>query len=233
MRDLALTRNRHGQLWLNIASSAHVLPEYVNLDNSIYFRLEPFLPVLRHVLRAAHARDLERYRAAQHRAQVVLHDCRRPLPFPSESVDHILCSHFIEHVYPDEAGVILQDFHRVLRPGGTLHVIVPNLAELVRAYVDGSSSADALVEATILTSPRRPSLRFRVLEFLGFEGLRHRWMYDTDAITRRVMTTGFEPTDLARLPSSAVRRDDGRDSIHVAGKKPTNDDGDVELSVAP
>jgi predicted SAM-dependent methyltransferase len=219
MMDLARARNQHGQIWLNVASSSHVLPEYVNLDNSVYFRLEPLLPVLRHVLGGAHVTDLERYRAARARATVLLHDCRRRLPFPIGSVDHILCSHFIEHVYPDEAAMILEDFYRVLKPGGTVHIIVPSLTHLVQAYSDGKSSGDALVEATILSLPRRPSLKLRVLEFMGFEGLRHRWMYDLDGITKRVMAVGFEPAELAGLPSKSVRIQDGAESLHVAGRK--------------
>jgi len=213
-------RNQQGQIWLNVASSCHVLPEYVNLDNSIYFRLEPLLPILARVLSPAHVTNLERYRAAQRRATVVVHDCRRRLPYPDASVDHILCSHFIEHVYPDEAGRILADFYRVVRPGGTAHIIVPDLEHLVRSYLGRVTSADEFVEATIFSSPRRPSRKYRVLEFLGFEGLRHRWMYDLPGITRRVMDAGFQAADLASLPSKAVRAEDGAESIHVAARKP-------------
>ncbi len=223
MLDFSPAHNQQGQVWLNVASSSHVLPEYVNLDNSIYFRLEPLLPILRHVLGQAHVTNLERYRAAQRRAAVVVHDCRRRLPYPDESVDHILCSHFIEHVYPDEAVRILADFYRVVRPGGTVHIIVPDLENLVRSYLERVTSADELIEATIFSSPRRPSRKYRVLEFLGFEGLRHRWMYDLPGITRRVMQAGFQAADLASLPSKAVRTEDGPESIHVAARKPRVD----------
>jgi len=47
-----------------------------------------------------------------------------PLPYDDESVDEIFCSHFLEDfVYEFET--IMQDFHRVLKEGGRLHIKVP------------------------------------------------------------------------------------------------------------
>ena len=214
-----LHRNRHGQVWLNVASAHEVLPEYANLDNSIFYRLVPLLPLLRSVLARRHVETVEQYRAAARRASVLLHDCRRRLPYAPGSVDHILCSHFLEHVYPDEADVILADFHRVLRPGGTLHVIVPSLSVIAREYVDGRANADVFLDATILSSSRKPSWTFKTLELLGYDGLKHRWMYDEVSIQARVLAAGFEPMSLSALPSRDVRAEDGPRSIHVAARK--------------
>lgn len=46
------------------------------------------------------------------------------LPFPDDSFDFVICSEVLEHLSDDEAG--LREIHRVLRPGGTLVVSVPN-----------------------------------------------------------------------------------------------------------
>ncbi len=215
----AMESNPLGQVWLNVASASEVLVGYVNLDNSLYYRLDPLIPVLQHFFNAERVRVLEHYREASRRAPVLMHDCRRRLPFPDESVDHVLCSHFIEHVYPDEAVEILADFRRVLRPEGTLHIIVPNLGHMVRKYVEGSGGADSLLESTSLSSPRRPTLTFRALEFLGYEGLKHRWMYDQSTIARRVIGAGFDLVDLSLVPSRAIRSDDAEMSIHVPATK--------------
>lgn len=221
MVDLTRCRNRDGQIWLNVASSFFALPEYVNLDNSVFFRLAPYLPVLRPVLKAEYVRSLCRYREARDHAHVMLHDCRRRLPFPERSVNHVLCSHFLEHVYPEEAEQIVGDFYRVLVPGGTLHVVVPSLDHLLGMYRDGACDSDSLVEAMIFSSRRRPTLKFRVLEFLGYEGLRHRWMYGLDAITKRIVAAGFQSTELSNLPSRDVHTEDGSGSIHVAACRPS------------
>lgn len=41
--------------------------------------------------------------------------------------DAVYCSHSLEHLYPHEVGVALQEFHRVLKPGGVALVLVPDL----------------------------------------------------------------------------------------------------------
>lgn len=41
--------------------------------------------------------------------------------------DFLYTSHALEHVYPHEVPVALSEFFRVLKPGGTVFVVVPNL----------------------------------------------------------------------------------------------------------
>jgi 2-polyprenyl-6-hydroxyphenyl methylase/3-demethylubiquinone-9 3-methyltransferase len=52
------------------------------------------------------------------------------LPFHDAAVDGVLCSSVLEYV--DDPGRCLQEFARVLRPGGWLVVSVPNAASLIR-----------------------------------------------------------------------------------------------------
>jgi ubiquinone/menaquinone biosynthesis C-methylase UbiE len=54
----------------------------------------------------------------------IQHASLETLPFANASFDFIVCSEVIEHV-PDESKV-LRELHRVLKPGGTLVVTVPN-----------------------------------------------------------------------------------------------------------
>jgi predicted SAM-dependent methyltransferase len=48
------------------------------------------------------------------------------LPAEDESVDAIYSRHFIEHVSPRQAGDCLREWYRVLKPGGTCHIICPD-----------------------------------------------------------------------------------------------------------
>ncbi len=219
--QIAKLRNSRGQLWLNVGSAQYVLEDFVNLDNSAYLTLAPFAPLLNPLLKPGHKEIVEGYRRAKAKAHLIRHDCRKPLKFPDASADHILCSHFLEHVYPAEADKILEDFHRVLKTGGTLHLIVPNLETMIRNYLkrQASGAADALLSDTDLSHENPPTFRYRVLEFLGYQGMQHRWMYDKASLTRKLMNGGFQPLPVNDCPSSAVRADDGDDSLHiVAGK---------------
>jgi len=48
------------------------------------------------------------------------------LPYDDNSVSQIRASHFLEHFLVDDAIKILNECHRVLKPGGSMHVIVPS-----------------------------------------------------------------------------------------------------------
>ncbi|MBK7945858.1 MAG: methyltransferase domain-containing protein [Flavobacteriales bacterium] len=58
---------------------------------------------------------------------------RDPLPFPDNRFKGIYTEHCLEHVELDEACANMREWHRVLKPGGTVRVIVPD-GEI---YIDG------------------------------------------------------------------------------------------------
>ncbi len=54
--------------------------------------------------------------------------------FAAGSVDHILANDIVEHHYHWEAVALLQDFHTLLRPGGTAEIRVPDAAHIIRHW---------------------------------------------------------------------------------------------------
>jgi SAM-dependent methyltransferase len=216
-------RNSRGEIWLNVASSFGVLAEFVNLDNHIFMRRFWSAPPLRPLLPLKYQEMIEAFRRARSTTILVGHDCRKRLPFPDASVDHVLCSHFLEHVHPVEMEQIVRDFRRVLKSGATVHLVLPDLALQVSEYVQRKQSGDAaaaddFVRRTLLSRESRGRLRYRLLEFTGAFGLQHRWMYDRESLSARVGGLGFELLSENRTPSRDYRRDDG-ESLHVVGRK--------------
>ena len=64
-------------------------------------------------------------------------DVRRPLPLPGDSCAEIYSEHVLEHLaYPGEVEEILRDWWRVLAPGGTLSVGVPDTKYPLVSYVN-------------------------------------------------------------------------------------------------
>ena len=49
---------------------------------------------------------------------------------PIGPYDVVFCCHALEHVYPHEVPVALAEFHRVLRPGGSVVILVPDLQDV-------------------------------------------------------------------------------------------------------
>ncbi|MCF6282036.1 MAG: class I SAM-dependent methyltransferase [Candidatus Polarisedimenticolaceae bacterium] len=216
-------RNEDNQIWLNVASSVHVLEYFVNLDNHLFIRFSKLYPLLKNLIPTKYHAMFEAYVKAGNRAQLIKHDCRKNLPFPTESVDHILCSHFLEHVFPDEMELIVADFYRVLKRGATLHVIVPDLALVAKEYLEkqetGSvTAADKFINDTLLSREQRGTMKYRFLEFIGGFGLQHYWMYDAASLTARLTKIGFEVVQENCSPSKTYRLDDG--SLHLLVQKP-------------
>jgi SAM-dependent methyltransferase len=63
-------------------------------------------------------------------------DIRKPLPFGEGVADAVYASHVLEHLERDEARRLLRNCRRILRPGGLLRVVVPDLEDLCRFYLE-------------------------------------------------------------------------------------------------
>ena len=55
----------------------------------------------------------------------IIHDLEQPLPLPDASYDNVMLINVLEHIY--EYRALLSEAARVLRPGGTIAIIVPFL----------------------------------------------------------------------------------------------------------
>lgn len=59
--------------------------------------------------------------------RVIVFDHTEPWPLESESYDEVFARHCLEHFCLGEARFIVSEIYRVLRPGGIIYVVVPNL----------------------------------------------------------------------------------------------------------
>ncbi|WP_413432513.1 class I SAM-dependent methyltransferase [Crateriforma spongiae] len=78
-----------------------------------------------------------------HAPSVIEHDLRRGLPFSDDSFDGIYSSHVLEHLTPASADAMLAECRRVLRPGGVLRIVVPDLEGITREYLHALEKAAA------------------------------------------------------------------------------------------
>jgi predicted SAM-dependent methyltransferase len=62
-------------------------------------------------------------------------DLRKGIPLESNSVSVVYSSHVLEHFQKEAAPSFLKEVHRVLEPGGIIRIVVPDLEQIVRAYL--------------------------------------------------------------------------------------------------
>lgn len=81
--------------------------------------------------------------------EVIAHDLRLRFPFANGTFDAVYGSHVLEHFEQDAAEKLLQDCFRIMRPGGIIRVVVPDLEAIIRLYVaalEAALSGDAEAE---------------------------------------------------------------------------------------
>lgn len=66
---------------------------------------------------------------------VIKADLLGRLPLADESVDVLYSSHFIEHVPKSQVPAFLKECFRVLKPGGKIRFVCPDLEEISREYL--------------------------------------------------------------------------------------------------
>lgn len=63
-------------------------------------------------------------------------DLRYPFKMPDDSMDGIFCDHTMEHLSYEELEVSLRECCRVLKPGGVLRIVVPDMSLFATKYAE-------------------------------------------------------------------------------------------------
>jgi len=69
-------------------------------------------------------------------------DLRNGIPFEDQSFDVVYHSHVLEHYTREDGKRFVKECWRVLTPGGVLRVVVPDLEEVTRCYLEVLESAE-------------------------------------------------------------------------------------------
>jgi SAM-dependent methyltransferase len=117
---------------------------------------------------------------------------------PSESVDAVFSSHNLEHVYAHEAVRVLQEFQRVLRPGGQVLVTMPDLQHVAQLIAAGK------LEDPFYEGPSGPVTPLDVLygkgDWIaeGNEFMAHRTGFTARTLGRKLRQAGFSDVEVVR-----------------------------------
>ena len=183
---------------VNIGCGMTPTPGWTNYDNSWSVRLARRRTGWRflRVLRMLNRNQLDYIEFARING-ITWADATRRIPHPDGSVEVVYASHMLEHFDPAQARKFLEEAFRVLEKGGTIRIVVPDLALIVADYL-GSGDADKFMEDTRLSPKPLATLRDR-LQHLVVGNRGHKWSYDGESLCKTLKRAGF--TDIAIRPA--------------------------------
>lgn len=165
-------------------------------------------------------------------------DLRNHWKFANNSVDVVYGSHVFEHLDSVTGKLFLNEAYRVLKPGGIIRLVVPDLHQLTQIYLDRSKSGDVSATSDFLywmnlskdnTYPRDRSLVVKIINLWQDYPHQHKCMYDFASLSKLLVEHKY----LDLLPASYAHSkyipeieqveysSEGVVSIYLEAKKPT------------
>jgi predicted SAM-dependent methyltransferase len=118
----------------------------------------------------------------------LLADAAKGLPFADGSVAFIHCEDLLEHLDFEGGAAMLAECRRVLRDGGVLRILTPDLRALVeKVYRDAEPRQLAWCDREL--SAKGPCQAFNAHLRMNGE---HRFVYDEEELTRLLGSVGFD-----------------------------------------
>jgi predicted SAM-dependent methyltransferase len=125
------------------------------------------------------------------------HDVLKGLPFGEGTVDCIYSSHTFEHFTFAQSLFLAKECLRVLKPGGILRIVVPDLKQLVQDYL---SDADLMASHRFI---ERLSLSHTWQDLLH-RGAHHQQMFDGRSLLSMFRQAGFENAQVSNFCESRI-----------------------------
>lgn len=125
-------------------------------------------------------------------------------PVPDAYVDAVYSHHNIEHVFSHEVPVAMQEFFRVLKPGGEVLIGTPDLQNVARTIASGR------LEDTLYRSGSGPISAIDVVYGLrsdlasGRDYMAHRTGFTRGTLARKLGAAGFVDIQVTRAVPFAL-----------------------------
>lgn len=161
-RKIARLRTLRG-VSLNVGSGGRGQPDWINLDAS------------------PHHADL-----------YCTHDLRRPLPLADGAACRIMAEHVIEHLdFHDDIPKVFSEFYRVLQPGGTVRIVVPDAEAHLRAYLSDDPNRWGALGYPDGRLPADMGTPMELLNHVFHQGGEHCFGWDFVTMERALRRAGF------------------------------------------
>lgn len=123
---------------------------------------------------------------------IIYGDVIKGLPIPPQSLDAAYSSHVLEHMTLEEFRTAIRNVYNYLRPGGTFRMVLPDLEQLARAYLnDNSQDAASRFMQQAHLGEKNGNRGLRSLPAALFGRSKHLWMWDYKGIEAELAAAGF------------------------------------------
>lgn len=113
-----------------------------------------------------------------------LMDFTRRWPFPDDSLDGIFCEHVFEHFDFERGQSLLRESFRVLRPGQSIRMIVPDGNKILRTYYENPAELQAHRKTETGQAMESVNSYFR-------QRYDHQFIYDWTLLQQQLSAAGF------------------------------------------
>lgn len=183
------------ELRVNIGCGMTPTTGFENFDNSFSLKLSKYalISTLLYKLKIISPRQMEYVRFCQAN-NIKFADAKTHIPLPDGSVSLIYSSHMLEHLDKLEAGLFLMEAKRVMKSGGVIRLVLPDLSKAIARY-NQNQDADMFVKSTSMCIPN-PRGFIERLRMVLIGNRHHLWMYDSKSLFKLLESHGFKKIEL-------------------------------------
>jgi len=135
-------------------------------------------------------------------SNIVYMNLNKKWRYADNSIDIVYASHLFEHLSLKATAIFLKEAYRTLKPGGVMRIVVPDLFQISKKYINEYEKLDSNQDTTIFImwainmhregQYGNPNFfKKLVYEFQGYPH-QHKYMYDPKSLSHTVLKYGFE-----------------------------------------
>ena len=144
-------------------------------------------------------------------------DLRLGMPFPNNSVAKIYSSHLFEHLTYTEGQKLMDECLRVLKPGGSFSIVVPN----AQMYIEWYTGTREVPPGAFGWLPGyNQTTGIDALNYVAYMAGEHKYMFDQENLLHILRAKGFENVAKRDFDPEIDMAERDFESIYAIGHKP-------------